>query len=69
MIRDPLAFCDYHSLDENDVRTVVANLPPPGARQYGNVSANRPLNKKYEYDLNGEKGPRYEVANLAHNPD
>ena len=25
-------------------------------------------NKKYEYSLNGEQAPRYEVANLAHNP-
>ena len=36
--RDPLAFCDFRTLDENDLRTVVANLPPPGAGEYGNVS-------------------------------
>lgn len=70
--RDPLAFCDYRSLDEKDLRTVVANLPPPGeGGEYGDVSKNvAQTNKgKYEYLLNGEKGARYEVANLAHNPE
>lgn len=70
VVRDPLAFCDYRSLDERDLRTVVANLPPPGAGEYGNVSKNMELkNKKYEYSLNGATAPRYEVANLAHNPE
>lgn len=67
--RDPLTFCDYRSLDENDLRTVVANLPPPGAGQYGNVSQNKAHKQKHEYSSNGEKGPRYEVANLANNPN
>lgn len=66
--RDPLAFCDYRSLDEKDLRTVVANLPPPGAGQYANVSKNMAHKPRYEYNLNGEKAPRYEVANLAYNP-
>jgi len=67
--RDPLAFCDFRSLDENDFRTVVANLPPPGAGEYGNVSRNKAHKGKWEYSLNGEQAPRYEVANLAYNPD
>jgi len=68
--RDPLAFCDFRSLDENDFRTVVANLPPPGAGDYANVSKNMTLQKqRYEYNLNGEKAPRYEVTNLAYNPE
>ncbi|KAH7072380.1 hypothetical protein FB567DRAFT_611796 [Paraphoma chrysanthemicola] len=37
--KDPLAFCDYRTVDENDFRTVVANLPPPGAGEYGNQAA------------------------------
>ncbi|KAF2640005.1 hypothetical protein P280DRAFT_427639, partial [Massarina eburnea CBS 473.64] len=37
--KDPLAFCDFRSVDENDFRTVVANLPPPGAGEYGNTAA------------------------------
>lgn len=57
--RDPLAFCDYQTLDENDLRTVVANLPPPGAGEYGNVSKNMAHKPKAEYSSNGEKGPRY----------
>lgn len=65
--RDPLAFCDYQSLDENDLRTVIANLPPPGAGEYGNVSRNIKHKQKFEYSSNGETA-RYEVANLAHNP-
>ena len=69
--RDPLALCDYRSLDEKDFRTVVANLPPAGKGQYANVSKNQPIKMKerYEYDLNGEQGAKYEVANLAHNPN
>lgn len=67
--RDPLAFCDYRSLDENDLRTVVANLPPPGAGQYGNVSKNLSHKERAEYSSNGESAARYEVANLAHNPN
>ncbi|EXJ92459.1 hypothetical protein A1O3_01010 [Capronia epimyces CBS 606.96] len=67
--RDPLAFCDYRSLDEKDFRTVVANLPPPGAGDYANVSKNMAHKPRYEYSLNGEKAPRYEVTNLAYNPD
>ena len=55
MKRDPLAFCDYRSLDENDLRTVVANLPPPGAGQYGNVSKN----------LNGDSAARYAGLRLS----
>lgn len=67
--RDPLAFCDYQSLDENDLRTVVANLPPPGAGEYGNVSKNVKHKQRAEYSSNGEQAARYEVANLAHNPN
>jgi hypothetical protein len=67
--RDPLAFCDYRSLDERDLRTVVANLPPPGAGQYGNVSKNMKHKPRAEYSSNGEVSARYEVANLAHNPE
>lgn len=67
--RDPLAFCDYRSLDENDLRTVIANLPPPNAGDYGKVTKNVSHKQRHEYSSNGEKGPRYEVANLAHNPD
>jgi hypothetical protein len=66
--RDPLAFCDYRSFDENDFRIVVANLPPPGAGQYGNVSKNMAHKPRAEYSSNGESAPRYEVANVAHNP-
>lgn len=67
--RDPLAFCDYQSLDENDFRTVVANLRPPGKGQYGNVSKNMAHNnQRAEYSSNGEAAARHEVANLAHNP-
>jgi len=51
--RDPLAVCDYRSLDENDLRTVVANLPPKGAGDYSSVS----------------QGAKYEVWNLAANPE
>lgn len=66
--RDPLGFCDFKSVDERDFRTVVANLPPPGAGHYANVSKNMRHKGKWEYSLNGEMSPRYEVANLAHNP-
>lgn len=67
--RDPLAFCDFQSVDENDFRTVIANLPPPEAGEYGKVSKNLQNKKqRYEYSLNGEKAPRYEVTNMAHNP-
>jgi len=68
VVRDPLAFCDYRTLDEKDLRTVVANLPPPGAGEYGKVSKNVAHKQKYEYSSNG-KTPIYEVANLAHNDD
>ncbi|OQO10800.1 hypothetical protein B0A48_04100 [Cryoendolithus antarcticus] len=67
--RDPLAFCDFRTVDENDMRTVVANLPPPGAGEYGNVSKNFAHKGKWEYSLNGEQAPRYEVTNMAHNPN
>jgi len=67
--REPLAFCDYRSLDEKDLRTVVANLPPPGSGDYSNVSKNMSHKQRYEYNLNGEEAPRYEVANLAYNPE
>ena len=66
--RDPLALCDFRSLEEKDLRTVVANLPPPGKGHYGNVSKNMSHKSKWEYSLNGAQAPRYEVANLAHNP-
>ncbi|KUJ21445.1 uncharacterized protein LY89DRAFT_770830 [Mollisia scopiformis] len=67
--KDPLAFCDYRSIDENDFRTVIANLPPPGAGEYGNVSKNLPHKKKVaEYSSNGERSAVYEVTNMAHNP-
>ncbi|KAF2105310.1 hypothetical protein BDV96DRAFT_509569 [Lophiotrema nucula] len=49
--RDPVAFADFRSIDEYDFRTVVANLPPPDAAEYGKAAA------------------RYEVTNLAHNPN
>jgi len=50
------------------LRTVVANLPAVG--DYSKVSENNVLKKsRYEYDINGEKAARYEVSNLAHNPD
>jgi len=67
--RDPLAFCDYQSLDENDLRTVVANLPPPEAGEYGKVSKNMAHKPRADYSSNGAKGPVYEVANLAYNPN
>lgn len=67
--RDPLAFCDYQTVDENDFRTVVANLPPPGAGEYGNVSKNMTHKQRAEYSSNGEVAPRYEVTNMAYNPD
>ena len=67
--RDPLAFCDYQSVDENDFRTVVANLPPPGAGEYGNVSKNLKHKQRAEYSSNGETAARYEVTNMAYNPD
>jgi len=67
--RDPLALADFRTVDmENDLRTVVANLPPPGAGQYGNVSKNFAHKGKWEYSLNGERSARYEVANMAYNP-
>jgi hypothetical protein len=67
--RDPLAFCDYQSVDENDFRTVVANLPPPEAGEYGKVSKNLSHKQRGDYSLNGENAPRYEVTNMAHNPN
>jgi hypothetical protein len=56
--RDPLAFCDYRSLDENDLRTVVANLPPPEAGEYGKVSKNMSHKPRADYSSNGSQGPR-----------
>lgn len=67
--RDPLAFCDYQTIDENDFRIVVANLPPPGAGEYGNVSKNKAHKPRAEYSSNGETAARYEVTNMAHNPN
>lgn len=67
--RDPLAFCDFRSVDENDFRTVVANLPPKGEGEYGNVSQNMAHQPRYEYNLNGERAARYEVTNMAYNPN
>jgi len=67
--RDPLAFCDYQSIDENDFRTVVANLPPPEAGEYGKVSKNMAHKPRAEYSSNGTNAPRYEVTNMAYNPD
>ncbi|KAK4936556.1 hypothetical protein LTR10_022605 [Elasticomyces elasticus] len=66
--RDPLAFCDFRTIDENDFRTVVANLPPRGKGEYGNVSKNLSHKARAEYSSNGETSARYEVTNLAHNP-
>jgi hypothetical protein len=65
--KDPLAFCDFRTVDENDFRTVVANLPPPGAGEYGNVSKNMSHKPRAEYSSNGERAARYEVTNMAHN--
>lgn len=62
--RDPLAFCDYQPLDENDLRTIVANLPPPGAGVYGNALRNMAHKPKAEYSSNGEKGPRFAQATI-----
>lgn len=67
--KDPLAFCDFRSIDENDFRIVVANLPPPGAGEYGNVSKNLSHKPRAEYSSNGEKAAVYEVTNMAHNPN
>lgn len=68
--RDPLAFCDYRTIDENDFRIVVANLPPPEAGEYGKVSRNLSHKPRAEYSSNGENNAaRYEVTNMAHNPD
>jgi len=67
--KDPLTFCDYRSIDENDFRTVVANLPPPGAGEYGNVSKNMSHKPRAEYSSNGDTSARYEVTNMAHNPN
>ncbi|KAF2035220.1 hypothetical protein EK21DRAFT_84841 [Setomelanomma holmii] len=67
--KDPLAFCDFRTVDENDFRTVVANLPPPGAGEYGNVSKNMSHKPRAEYSSNGETAARYEVTNMAHNPN
>ena len=67
--RDPLAFCDFQTIDENDFRTVVANLPPPGAGEYGNVSKNLSHKQRAEYSSNGDNAARYEVTNMAHNPN
>lgn len=67
--KDPLAFCDFRSVDENDFRTVVANLPPPGAGEYGNVSKNLKHNARAEYSSNGDNAAVYEVTNMAHNPN
>lgn len=67
--RDPLAFCDYQTVDENDFRTVVANLPPPEAGEYGKVSRNLKHKPRAEYSSNGDVAPRYEVTNMAHNPN
>lgn len=66
--RDPLAFCDFRTIDQNDFRTVVANLPPSGKGEYANVSKNFSHKPRAEYSSNGEKGARYEVTNLAYNP-
>jgi hypothetical protein len=65
--KDPLAFCDFRTVDENDFRTVVANLPPPGAGEYGNVSKNLAHKPRAEYSSNGERAARYEVTNMAYN--
>lgn len=67
--RDPLAFCDFRSVDEKDFRTVVANLPPPGEGDYGNVSKNMSHKPRAEYSSNGDVAPRYEVTNMAHSPN
>lgn len=67
--RDPLALCDFRSVDEDDFRTVVANLPPKGAGEYGNVSQNVAHKQRYEYSINGETAARYEVTNMAYNPN
>lgn len=67
--RDPLAFCDFRTVDEKDFRTVVANLPPKGAGEYANVSKNMAHKARAEYSSNGEKAARYEVTNMAHNPN
>ena len=50
---------------------MVANLPPPGAGQYGNVSKNKSHKPRAgaEYSSNGDSAARYEVTNLAHNPE
>ncbi|KAE9983500.1 hypothetical protein EG328_009840 [Venturia inaequalis] len=67
--KDPLAFCDFRSVDEKDFRTVVANLPPPGAGEYGNVSKNLKHNARAEYSSNGDNAAVYEVTNMAYNPN
>lgn len=67
--RDPLAFCDFQTIEEEDFRTVVANLPPPGAGEYGNVSKNFKHKPRADYSSNGEVAAVYEVANKAHNPN
>lgn len=68
--RDPLAFCDFKSVDERDFRTVVANLPPPGeGGEYGDVSKNKAHKPRAEYSSNGEAAAIYEVTNMAYNPD
>lgn len=67
--KDPLAFVDYRTVDEDDFRTVVANLPPPGAGEYGNVSKNLVHKPRAEYSSNGEQAAKYEVTNMAHNPN
>jgi hypothetical protein len=69
VLKDPLALCDFRSIDENDFRTVIANLPPPGAGEYGNVSKNFRHKPRAEYSSNGERAAVYEVANMAHNPN
>lgn len=62
--RDPLAFCDFRTLDEKDFRTVHANLPPKDAGEYGKVSKN--LHYK---STEARPTARYEVRNMAHNPN
>jgi hypothetical protein len=66
--RAPLAFRDFRSIDENDFRIVVANLPPPEAGEYGKVSKNMTHKQRAEYSSNGNIAPRYEVTNMAQNP-
>lgn len=65
-----MTLADFRTIDPADFRTVVANLPPPGAGEYANVSKNlaHTAREGDEYSANGEKAARYEVTNLAYNP-